>query len=256
MHVRSLGRTGIMVSPLGLGTVALGRTEGLKYPKPVRIPTDDQVRALLRRARDLGVNLIDTAPAYGAAEERLGSLRPGRREDWVIVTKAGEEYYQRYDFSPESIARSVERSLTRLRTDHLDAVLLHSDGVVESGAAADEAYDALAMLRRRGLVRAIGASTKTEAGAFRAIDRCDVVMLTYNEQETGMSEAIARASESGVGVLVKKPLASGHSGDATGSLRFVFDLPGVCAAVVGTTNPGHLQDNVRAVERAIGGGIS
>lgn len=114
MHVRSLGRTGIMVSPLGLGTVALGRTEGLKYPKPVRIPTDDQVRALLRRARDLGVNLIDTAPAYGAAEERLGSLRPGRREDWVIVTKAGEEYYQRYDFSPESIARSVERSLTRL----------------------------------------------------------------------------------------------------------------------------------------------
>lgn len=81
-------------------------------------------------------------------------------------------------------------------------------------------------------------------------------MLTYNEQETGMSEAIARASESGVGVLVKKPLASGHSGDATGSLRFVFDLPGVCAAVVGTTNPGHLQDNVRAVERAIGGGIS
>lgn len=256
MQARSLGSTGIMVSPLGLGTVALGRAEGLKYPKPVRIPTDDEVRALLRRAHDLGVNLIDTAPAYGAAEERLGSLLPGRREDWVIVTKAGEEYYQRYDFSPEWISRSVERSLTRLRTDYLDAVLLHSDGVVETGAAADAAYDALALLRRRGLIRTIGASTKTEAGADRAIDRCDVVMLTYNEQETGMADAIGRAYARGVGVLVKKPLAGGHADDSERSLGLVVGLPGVSAAVVGTTNPDHLRDNVRAVERVIGGEIS
>ncbi|MCL4742161.1 MAG: aldo/keto reductase [Phycisphaerales bacterium] len=254
MHARSLGRTGIMVSPLGLGTVALGRAEGLKYPKPVRIPTDDEARALLQRARDLDVNLIDTAPAYGSAEERLGSLLPGRREDWIIITKAGEEYYQRYDFSPESIARSVERSLTRLRTDYLDAVLLHSDGVVEAGTGADEAYDALALLRRRGLVRAIGASPKTEAGAFRAIDRCDVVMVTYNEQETEMSEAISRASERGVGVLVKKPLAGGRTDDPARSLAFVFARGGVSAAVVGTTRPEHLEHSVRAVERAIDGG--
>ncbi len=256
MQSRPLGRTGVMVSPLGLGTVALGRAEGLKYPRPVRIPTDDEARALLRRARDLGVNLIDTAPAYGLSEERLGSLLPGERADWVIVTKAGEEYYQRYDFSPDSIVRSVERSLTRLRTDYLDAVLLHSDGVAEAGAAADEAYDALARLRERGLVRAIGASTKTEAGADRAIERCDVVMLTYNEQEAGMAGAIGRAHARGIGVLVKKPLGGGRARDAARAIRFVIDRPGVTAAIVGTTNPDHLADNVRAVEGAMGGGTS
>lgn len=82
MPQRALGRTGIVVSPLGLGTVALGRAEGLKYPRPVRIPTDEDALELLSRARAVGVNLIDTAPAYGLAEERLGSLLPGRREDW------------------------------------------------------------------------------------------------------------------------------------------------------------------------------
>ncbi len=256
MPQRALGRTGIVVSPLGLGTVALGRAEGLKYPRPVRIPTDEDALELLSRARAVGVNLIDTAPAYGLAEERLGSLLPGRREDWVIATKAGEEYYQRYDFSPGSILRSVERSLTRLRTDYLDVVLLHSDGVVETGAAADDAYDVLARLRERGLTRAIGASTKTEAGADRAIGRCDVVMLTYNEQDAGMAGAIARAHARGLGVLVKKPLAGGHAGDADRALRFVFDCPGVTAAIVGTTNPDHLVYNVRAAERAIGGGKS
>ncbi|HRQ72564.1 MAG TPA: aldo/keto reductase [Phycisphaerales bacterium] len=256
MQSRPLGSTGIMVSPLGLGTVALGRAEGLKYPKPVRIPSDEEASALLRRARELGVNLIDTAPAYGLSEERLGSLLRGERGDWVVVTKAGEEFYQRYDFSPDSIVRSVERSLTRLRTDYLDAVLLHSDGVVEAGAGADEAYDALARLRERGLVRAIGASTKTEAGADRATERCDVVMLTCNEQETAMTGAIERAHSRGLGVLVKKPLGSGHARDAARAIRFVFDHPGVTAAIVGTTNPDHLADNVRAVEGAMGGGTS
>ncbi|MFT3683997.1 MAG: aldo/keto reductase [Phycisphaerales bacterium] len=74
MDLRRLGRTGLDISPIGLGTVKLGRDTGLKYATTPRIPTDDEALALLRTARELGVNLIDTAPAYGVAEERLGSL--------------------------------------------------------------------------------------------------------------------------------------------------------------------------------------
>ena len=83
---RPLGSSGLLVSPLGLGTVKLGRDQGVKYPNGFRIPDDDEARMLLKLARDLGINLIDTAPAYGRSEERLGPLLRGQREDWVIVS--------------------------------------------------------------------------------------------------------------------------------------------------------------------------
>ncbi len=59
----------------------------MKYPSGFRIPDDDEARMLLKLARDLGINLIDTAPAYGRSEERLGPLLRGQRQDWVIVSK-------------------------------------------------------------------------------------------------------------------------------------------------------------------------
>ena len=72
--LRPLGDTGLQVSALGLGTVKLGRDQGVKYPSGFTIPDDREARALLDLARDLGINLIDTAPDYGRSEERLGPL--------------------------------------------------------------------------------------------------------------------------------------------------------------------------------------
>lgn len=77
---RPLGSTGLNVSPLGLGTVKLGRDRGVKYPSGFRIPDDQQAQMLLRMARDMGINLIDTAPAYGTSEERPGPLLRGQRQ--------------------------------------------------------------------------------------------------------------------------------------------------------------------------------
>lgn len=101
--LRPLGSTGLLVSPLGLGTVKLGRDQGVKYPSGFRIPDDTEAAALLDQARALGINLIDTAPAYGRSEERLGPLLAGQRDAWVIVSKVGEEFedgQSRFDFSP------------------------------------------------------------------------------------------------------------------------------------------------------------
>ena len=80
MERRPLGRSGIETSLLGLGTVKFGRTRGLKYPEPFSLPSDAEARRLLDTARDLGVNFVDTAPAYGASEERLGELLAEQRE--------------------------------------------------------------------------------------------------------------------------------------------------------------------------------
>src|SRR5690606_24883839 len=83
---RPLGSTGLTVSPLGLGTVKIGRNQGVKYPSGFELPTDQQVRGLLAQARDLGINLLDTAPAYGLSEQRLGPLLQGQRQEWVLCS--------------------------------------------------------------------------------------------------------------------------------------------------------------------------
>src|SRR5690606_3456949 len=126
-----VANTGVEISAIGLGTVKLGRDQDVKYPPGFQIPDDAQATQLLILALDLGINLIDTAPAYGRSEERLGPLLRGQRSDWVICTKVGEEFengQSHFDFSPEHVRFSLERSLKRLETDYLDIVLVHSDG--------------------------------------------------------------------------------------------------------------------------------
>ena len=82
---RPLGSTGLSVSPLGLGTVKLGRDQGVKYPNGFTIPDDQQALQLLGLARELGINLLDTAPAYGSSEQRLGPLLRGQRQDLSLI---------------------------------------------------------------------------------------------------------------------------------------------------------------------------
>ena len=263
MELRDLGSTGLRVSPIGLGTVKLGRSVGVKYPARFEIPDDDAALALLRRASDLGVNLLDTAPAYGTAEQRLGGFLRGWRDEWIIVTKAGEEFADgrsRFDFSPEAITASVERSLLRLRTDRIDVVLLHSDGNAELDFQSVGSFDALARLKKAGKVRAFGASTRTPQGAALAVQTCGVVMLTLNPRDRGDEPMVEAAARRGVGVLIKKALLSGHVADLPGQetgdpiqrcLRFVFAHDGVSSVVVGTIDAEHLAHDVAAAERAI-----
>ncbi len=257
--MRPLGKTGIDVSALGLGTVKLGRDQGVKYPQGFTIPDDRAATALLNQARELGINLIDTAPAYGVSEIRLGSLLKGQRDQWIICSKVGEEFTEGesyFDFSPEHTQRSVERSLQRLHTDVIDMVLVHSDGndthiIEEMGT-----LQALAQLKDRGLIRAFGMSTKTVAGGIAAAHSSDVVMLTYNLARQEEREVLDRCAALGTGALIKKALASGHLADGVedpvqASMDLVFSHPGSTAAIIGTITPAHLRSNVEAARRAL-----
>ena len=257
--LRPLGSTGLQVSALGLGTVKLGRNEGVKYPSSFTIPDDHSARQLLDQARGLGINLIDTAPAYGNSEERLGQLLRGQRLDWIICSKVGEEFNQgesHFDFSPEHTRHSIERSLQRLGTDVIDIVLVHSDGndlkIIEQLGT----LDALAELKAQGLIRAFGMSTKTVEGGIAAAKAADVVMLTYNLAQQEESAVLDVCAELDKGALIKKALASGHLADTEdpvqASMDLVFGHPGTSAAIVGTITPAHLEDNVLAVRRALG----
>jgi len=177
VELRPLGATGLRVSPLGLGTVKLGRNRGVKYPQAFELPSDRDALTLLETAWDAGINLLDTAPAYGSSEERLGRLLRRCPRDWVIVTKVGEEFDEggsRFDFSAVATRASVERSLRRLGVATLDAVLIHSDGGDLAILEREAVLSTLLDLKRAGWVRAVGMSTKTVAGGLRAVECCDL----------------------------------------------------------------------------------
>ncbi|WP_368744841.1 aldo/keto reductase [Desertibaculum subflavum] len=245
MELRPLGRTGIRVSPIGLGTVAWGRDKGLKYERPVTLPSDARIAELIERAEALGINLLDTAPAYGTSESRIGAALAGRRERWVISTKAGERFdgeRSSFDFSAAGMRRSVDASLAALRTNRIDIALIHSDGIDEGAAKFGAAAEALARLKQQGQVRAIGFSGKSVEGSLWAATWADVLMVTWNDRERDQAPVIAEAARRGIGVLAKKPLASGRM--PASALRLVVETPGVASAILGTTDAAHLADAV------------
>ncbi len=255
-----LGATGLQVSALGLGTVKFGRNQGVNYPRAFSLPSDSEILRLLQTAWDLGINLLDTAPAYGGSEERLGRLLQQCRREWVIVTKVGEEFadgVSRFDFSAAATRASIERSLRRLGVEVLDAVLIHSNGDDAAILEREEVLPCLFDLKQAGLVRAVGISSKTVAGGLRAVERCDVLMVTCNPRQQAELPVIRAAHATNRGVLIKKGLLSGHLDQLAGtdpvsaSLRFIYAQPGINSVVVGTLNPAHLRANMAAAEQAL-----
>ncbi len=257
--MRPLGKTGMQVSALGFGTVKLGRNEGVKYPGGFSIPDDRSASALIAYAQELGINLIDTAPAYGNSEERLGKLLAGQRDQWLICSKVGEEFENgssHFNFTPEHTVFSIERSLHRLQTDVIDMVLVHSDGddlriVNELGT-----LQALSHLKRRGLIRAYGMSTKSVTGGIAAAAECDMVMLTYNLVRQEEVDVLDACATHGAAALIKKALASGHlaanfDDPVQASMDLVFSHEATSSAIVGTISKDHLKADVDAAKRTL-----
>lgn len=235
----------IEVSWLGLGTTKFGRNQAVKYPQPFSLPTLSELQDLIACAQELGINLIDTAPAYGESENRLGKLLQGRRHDWVICTKAGEEFsdgVSHYDFSSKAITQSVERSLQRIQTDYLDFLLIHSNGEDEKIIDEENVFETLTLLKRQGKIRQFGMSTKTIAGGCKTIEKADLAMVTYNPSHQAEKQVIDLAHKKAKGILVKKAFASGFLAPQK-SIAFLKKQAGISSVIVGTINREHLKAN-------------
>jgi aryl-alcohol dehydrogenase-like predicted oxidoreductase len=213
MRTRPLGKTGIEVSEIGLGGWGIGGSSGDASGYG---PTDDAVsRSVLRQALESGVTFYDTSPVYGygRSEELIGEVFEGVREKVVLATKVGfVDSSGAQDFSPEHVARSLEESLKRLRTDHVDLYQMHDPpfGLLERDA---RILKALHSLKREGKVRALGITVRSPADAFRAVERFgfECVQVNFNllDQrvlETGLLD-FCRSRE--VGVIIRTPLCFG-----------------------------------------------
>lgn len=247
---RTFGTTGRKISVLGLGTVKFGRNQGVKYPggKGFRLPEDNEISSIIDLCREYGVNLLDTAPAYGTAEERLGAILGKRRDDFFIITKTGEEFedgVSRHDFSAAHTVFSVERSLKRLKTDRLDCVLVHSSRDDVHVINNTSVIETLARLKEAGKILSFGVSTYTVEGGKRVAEVSDAVMVAYNKEYVDESLVIAHAAARSCAVLVKKGLASGHvAGDAAGNIRFVLENSGVTSMVFGSLSLANIKSNI------------
>lgn len=254
MAPRPLGNTGLRVTPIGFGAFKIGRNQAVKYPNDYELPDEREVERLLNGVLDAGVNYIDTAPAYGLSEERIGRAIAHRRGEFVLSTKAGETFADgrsTYDFSAEAIRRSVEESLRRLRTDVIDILFLHAHAQDVSMLMETDVAATLCELRQRGVARAIGLSGKTVAACERALEWADVLMVEYHLLDRSQEGVIRKAFERGVGVVVKKGLASGRL-PAAEAIPFVLANPGVGSLLVGSLHLEHVRENLRAAERVRG----
>jgi aryl-alcohol dehydrogenase-like predicted oxidoreductase len=250
MVPRALGRTGLNVGPIGLGTTKLGRNTDVKYAAPFALPSDEEVVKLLDTALALGVNLIDTAPAYGESEERLGRVLGARRDSIVLATKCGERYENgrsTYDFSAAALTASVENSLMHLATDHVEILLLHSNGEDVKILTETDALEALSRLKQSGKVRAAGISAKTAEGIALACEALDIVMAPFSARDAALAGALDQAHAAGLGVLAIKGLASGDL-EAPGAIEFVLRQRFIDALIVGTIDPAHLKEAVQVAE--------
>jgi aryl-alcohol dehydrogenase-like predicted oxidoreductase len=212
MRFRRLGRSGLVVSVVGLGT----NNFGLKLDL-------EQSRAVLDTALDQGITLIDTADSYGTSEERIGQLLGPRRDDVVIATKFGnrtrdgvtngEDWGART--SRRYIARAVEGSLRRLQTDWIDLLQVHSP---DPQTPIEETLSALDDLVRAGKVRYLGHSNfsgwQTAHSEWVArtlhVERFISAQNEYNLLNVGVERDLVPAlTEYGIGLLPWFPLASG-----------------------------------------------
>jgi len=221
MHYRELGRTGWKVSTVSFGAWAIGSAWG----------TVDDTESLkaLRRAVELGVNFFDTADVYGDghSEKLLAQLKRERKEDIVVVTKAGRRLdpHVASGYNRENLTAFVERSLQNLATDTIDLVQLHCPPT--DVYYMPEVFGVLDDLVQQGKLRHYGVSVERVEEALKAIEYPGVqsVQIIFNIFRQRPADLFfARAQQLKVGILARLPLSSGMlAGKMTRSSTFSTD---------------------------------
>ena len=280
MEMRDFGKTGLKVSALGFGGAPVGYLE-----------TDRrQVAEILNTLLDRGVNLIDTAASYRGSEEAIGEAIGHRRDDYVLVSKCGQAFddIEGAAWSALAIEQTVERALRRLKTDHIDVMLLHSCDleILKAG----EALGALVKAREAGKVRFVGYSGDNEAAVHAAgLDEVAVIETSISLcDQANIDTVLPLARRNNIGIMAKRPIANAAWKDAAEqrgiyvnyaktyaerlakmaitpadlgfpgevgaawseiALRFTLSQPGVTTAIVGTTNTANVERNVEALSK-------
>jgi aryl-alcohol dehydrogenase-like predicted oxidoreductase len=276
MEKRQLGRTDLTISRLGAGLAEIGFE--------LTLAEEAQAAQVLNTALDSGINFLDTAACYDISEEVIGRTIAHRRQEYILSTKCGHVTggYEGEPWTAQTIRDSIERSLRRMKTDHVDVVHLHSCDleVLERGAVIQELQEA----KQAGKTRYIGYSGDNEAAEWAVkSDLFDVLQTSFNlVDQRARLRLLPEAINKGMGIIAKRPIANGvwaapkspsdyaaayferaQAMKAVGpiplspdngillALGFVLAHEAVDTAIIGTRNPRHMQENIAGVEAAL-----
>lgn len=264
MDKRIFTSTDLCVTPLSYGAMEL------------RILTDlSEAEAILNTVLDEGINFIDTSPDYGPSEELIGKYVSHRRSEYYLATKCGCNPGGDHIFTPEHIRGNLEESLRRLKTDYVDLWQLHC--VVPKdlpGEAEDEVIETMHQMQKEGKVRYIGVSFKNgkQTDPFYPTDNQEAFALqmsrwnVFNSIQmvygllTRISEPkMIAMKENGTGIIARGILKEYYPEyavvrqklglTAETMLRFGLAQPFIDTMIIGSRNPQHIRDNVRAAEK-------
>jgi aryl-alcohol dehydrogenase-like predicted oxidoreductase len=281
---RNLGKTGYQATFLGFGALEIGRNWGLGSGKEVERPSEEIAGQVLNTVLDLGINLIDTANAYHASEERIGKFISHRRSEYILASKCGEHNREPdtyYDFSYKAVKDSIDRSLNLLKTDCIDLMQIHFGPDPAKVLDDGETVAAMRNARAEGKVKLLGASTGggiaqrcIESGDF------DVMQLDYSLLSQRDEALVNLCGERGIGVLIRGGLGYGRltprvlphldeldsaartkisallelvDGNADMlvalALKYLHRNPNVTSVLAGSKNVQHIKKNIELLNR-------
>ena len=232
MEYRALGRTGLQISPMGLGGIPVQRIDA------------EGTKQLLQKLVAAGVNYIDTARGYTVSEEYIGYGLEGIRDKFVLATKSMAR-------TREAMAADIDISLKNLRTDYIDLYQVHNPGPkdLETVIAPGGALEALLEARQAGKIGHIGITLHSADMFQKALELSwvETIMFPYNLVETQGEDLIRICGQKGIGFIAMKPLAGGAIEDATLALRFIGQNSNVSVVIPGMAEEKELQQNLAAV---------
>ena len=279
MEKRTLGKTELEVTVLGHGAMEI-RGPRIWSGRPV---TDAEAERILNAVLDAGINFIDTSYDYGLSEEYIGRFLAGRRGEYLLATKCGCTLVDKGDhdetphvWTRENLRHNIETSLRRMKTDHVDLWQLHNPSVEQ--AESGDLVRVLEEVKKSGKARHIGVSstlphisTYIDWGVFESFQ------IPYSALQRQHEVVIQKAADSGAGVIVRGGVAKGEPGSGLGKddlwglwekaglkdlcaegegptsflLRYTVSHPGMHTTIVGTKNPDHLAENIRAMGKGL-----
>lgn len=265
MKMRTFGKSEIKVSTLGYGAGHIGGNN----------LTEAEAYKHLNTIVDLGLNLFDTARAYGLSEERIGKHLAHRRNEIVISTKVGYGITGVNDWTFDSVTRGIDEALVKLRTDFIDIVHLHSCSleILQKG----EVIDALLLAKESGKIRIVGYSGENEALEFAAASgKFESLQFSLNPfDQRSIDRILPLTKEKKIGVIAKRPIANvpwrfteqpfGNYCEEywkrmtqmnlnlnitwlEAAIRFSAFTEGVSSIIVGTSSLKHLKSNLQILE--------
>ncbi|MGI8912514.1 MAG: aldo/keto reductase [Chloroflexota bacterium] len=265
MQYRTLGRTGLRVSELGIGGAQIGLKNYMALWDPASDASVAQIEGMLDRALDLGYNYIDTAASYGGgrSEEIIGRVARRRRGDFTLATKTSAGAWTK---GKAEVKAEAEASLRRLQTNYVDVLQFHGGDyrpeevrhLLDEGPA-----DAYRELRDEGKVRFLGI-TAEEPVTLRPLIASrifDVIQIRFNIiYQNAYHNILPEAQQAGLGVVVMRPATSGtfprllqaacpdlveQCDPYALALNFVLSAPQVSVAIVGTRTVEEVEMNNR-----------